>query len=106
MKISIVVLFSSLLLVQGCTWVKLTEEGQKARVLSANEVLSCRKVGSTTVSVEDNVVGFKRNPEAIEENLQALARNAASDLKGDTVVPKTNIENGQQTYDVYRCIGK
>jgi len=97
----ILILFSTML--TACTWVKLTPEGEKARVLSPTEVHRCKKLGTTTVSVKATILGFERNKKTIGKELETLARNRAMDLKGDTVVPQTKIEKGQRTYIIYRC---
>ena len=88
----------------ACAWVKLTPEGEKVRVLSASEVKSCTKKGKTTVSLKAKVAGLERHPEKVKKELEDLARNSAADLNGDTVVPASEIENGKQVFDVYRCI--
>ena len=82
-------LLAVLLLVSGCTWVKLTPAGEKVRVLAKSEVGSCKKLGQTTVSLKATVAGFERNAEKVKKELETLARNHADDLKGDTVVPET-----------------
>ena len=97
----LIFLFASLL--TACTWVKLTPGGEKVRVLSVSEVGSCTKKGKTTVSLKADIAGFERNREKVQKELEALARNSAIDLNGDTVVPASEIENGKQVFDVYRC---
>lgn len=92
------------LLLQACAWVKLTPEGEKARVLSAAEVSSCRKLGKTTVSVKGDIGGLERLPERVQAELDILARNSAADLGGDTVVPAGEPKDGKQVFEVYRCI--
>ncbi len=98
-------IFVTVALLTGCAWVKLTPEGEKVRVLSAQEVASCKKKGETTVSLRDKVAGIGRNKDKVKAELEMLARNAAPDLDGDTVVPASEIVDGKQTFDVYRCIG-
>lgn len=88
----------------ACTWVELTPEGEKVRVLSQGEVQSCKKIGKTTVSLMSEIAGIERNKEKVKKELEALARNTAIDLKGDTVVPASEIIDGKQVFDVYRCI--
>lgn len=98
---------SILLLALGltaCAWVELTPEGEKVRVLSADEVRNCKKMGKTTVSLKAEVAGIERHPDKVKKELETLARNSALDLKGDTVVPASEIENGKQVFEVYRCI--
>lgn len=88
----------------ACTWVELTPEGEKVRLLSMSEVKSCKKIGKTIVSLKDKVAGFDRNKEKVQKELEALARNSAVDLNGDTVVKANEIKDGTQTFHVYRCI--
>lgn len=103
MKKHLFILFLAFSL-SACTWVKLTPEGEKVRVLGAQEVQSCTKKGKTTVSVKADVAGIERDYEKVKTELETLARNSAVDLNGDTVVPTSKIEDGKQTYDVYRCV--
>lgn len=96
----------SLLLVLGlsaCTWVKPSAQGAQIKVTTADEVGRCRKVGTTTVSVMDKVVGVPRSYRTMSEELANLARNEAPSLQGDTVVPVGDIINGQQQFEVYDC---
>ena len=89
---------------QACTWVKPTEEGEKVRVLSAAEVSTCQKKGTTAVSLKADIVGFDRNKEKVSKELAMLARNSAATLGGDTVVPASDIKQGKQDFAVYKCI--
>jgi len=88
----------------GCAAPKLDEGGEKARVLAAGEVTSCKKLGTTTASVLGKVLGIDRPIESMTKELQTIARNSASNMGGDTIVPLTKIENGKQSYDVYKCV--
>ena len=92
------------LIVSGCATIKLTAGGEKVRVLAPNEVSSCKKLGKTNTSVTDNVVGVKRPIETIELELTTISRNSAHSMGGDTIVPLTVIENGNQSFNVYKCI--
>ncbi len=102
-RISVFIL--SLFLLAGCAWVKLTPGGEKVRVLSLSEVSTCKRLGQTTASVTDKVVGLKRQPHIVAENLEMLARNAAADMQGDTIVPQGAVVDGKRAFDVYRCVG-
>ena len=90
------------LLLSGCTWVKLSPEGENVTVAKAAHVTNCKFAGTTTVSVKARTVG-ERDPEKVKTELETLARNEASKLKGDTVVPVTEIKEGEQTFKVYQC---
>ena len=91
-------------LLVSCTWVKLTPEGEKVRVLSIDEVASCKKLGKTTTSLKDKIAGMSRNEAKVQKEMQALARNSAADMGGDTVVPVSEVKDGRQTFEVYKCV--
>lgn len=88
----------------ACTWVEPTAQGEKVRVLTAEEVSKCKKVGQTTVSLLARLAGIERNPNKVQDELNTLARNSAAELDGDTVVPLSAVEDGKQTFAVYRCV--
>jgi Domain of unknown function (DUF4156) len=109
MKKSLVLIsIVSLVLLTGIKWVKLTPEGEKVRVLDKNEVTSCKKVGSTTASLVSKIALWDRSEKKVKQELEYLARNsAASDFKeqqADTVVPASDIEDGKQKFDFYKCV--
>jgi len=104
LSILLITVFLVTLILDACSWVKLTPEGEKVRVLSASEVSSCKKLGKTTTTLKDKVAGMSRKQSKVEKEMQFLARNSAADMGGDTVVPVTEIEAGRQTFEVYKCI--
>jgi hypothetical protein len=69
-----------------------------------NEVSSCKKLGKTTTNLKDKIAGIKRNEKKVQKEMQALARNSAADMGGDTVVPVSEIQEGKQTFEVYKCV--
>lgn len=92
------------LVLSACTWVEPTAQGEKVRVLTAEEVTKCKKVGQTTVSLLAKLAGIERNAQKVQDELNILARNSAVELDGDTVVPISAVEDGKQTFAVYRCV--
>jgi hypothetical protein len=102
------VILLAFLLLTGFKWVKLTPEGEQIRVLEKKEVASCKKLGETTASLKAKVGPFDRSTKKVQTELQYLARNsAAADFKdkgADTVVPESDLEEGRQTFAVYRCV--
>lgn len=88
----------------GCQFVPLTAGGEKARVLSAQEVQQCQKVGTTTAAVKDEIIGIPRQETVIAEELTHLARNNAAVMGGDTVVPASEIVRGTQLFSIYKCV--
>lgn len=91
--------------VASCAWVKTTPSGEKVRVLSADEVSSCKELGTTTASLKDKILGINRNKEKVQKELETLARNSAARMGGDTVVPASDIKDGEQRFTVYKCVG-
>lgn len=95
----------TLLSVTACTTIKLTHEGGKARVLSADDVVNCQKKGAATVSVNQKILNIvPKQSSRIAKQLQILARNSVIHMDGDTIVPMSKVDNGQQTFAVFRCI--
>jgi hypothetical protein len=87
----------------SCTWVSVTEEGQNVRVLRASEITGCEKIGSVGAKTTDHVTIFARSERKIRQELESLARNEATELGGDAVVPIGTQKDGRQSFDVYRC---
>ncbi len=91
-------------ILQACTWVQLTPEGEKVRILNANEVSKCEYLGQTTSSTAASVAGINRHPNAVRDELESLARNSAINLDGDTIVADGEISEGKLNFKVYRCV--
>lgn len=88
----------------GCTWIDVSAQGDKVRLLSAAEVTGCKRVGKTTVSTAQKVAGLDRYEDKIQSELNTLARNSAVGLGGDTVVPVGSPVDARQVFEVYRCM--
>ncbi|HEB57564.1 MAG TPA: DUF4156 domain-containing protein [Gammaproteobacteria bacterium] len=99
---AVLILVSSLI-VSACTWVELTPEGNKVQIASPEQVKNCRKVASSTVSVKAEVATIARDIGTIQEELATLARNSASDLGGNVVVPVSKVNQGKQIFVIYDC---
>ncbi|PLY15300.1 MAG: hypothetical protein C0631_07500 [Sedimenticola sp.] len=104
-RITTIALLASILVATGCSWVKPTPGGEKVRVLNADEVATCKELGKTTVSLVDKIAGIKRNPQKVQKELETLARTSAANIGGDTIVPISEIQDGQQRFAVYKCVG-
>lgn len=101
-KIDWTVVLAAVLLT-ACTWVKPTESGQNVRLAEPNQVVECKKIGKTTVSVLDKVGFVSRSEDLIAEELKALARNSGASMGGDTVVVAGAVSKGEQSFNVYQC---
>lgn len=100
-KISII---AAAFLATACSSISLTEEGKKVRVLDPSEVDSCQELGKTNTTVTATVAGIERPDSTIAEELRTIASNSAARMGGDTIVPLTVVEAGQQTFVVYKCV--
>ncbi len=90
-------------LLAGCTWVKPTADALNVRVAYLSQVKECKQLGRATVSVLDKVLFVSRNEEQMADELETLGRNAAAEMKGDTIVSMSKIVNGERIFNVYRC---
>ncbi len=105
MKTRTLLIFLVALLASACAApMKLNAGGEKVRVLDPSEVSSCRELGRTNTSVTWALLGVERPEDAIGKELRIVARNSASRMGGDTIVPLTVIDKGEQTFVVYKCI--
>ena len=89
--------------ISGCSGLELTDEGEKVRVLDPSEVSSCRELGKTNTSVTSKII-VDRPEETISKELRIIGRNSAARMGGDTIVPLTVIDQGSQTFVVYKCV--
>jgi Domain of unknown function (DUF4156) len=88
----------------GCSLVELSPAGAGVRLASREAVVTCTSLGRVTADVIAKVGFLPRHPEAVQDNINVTARNAAADMGADTIVPASEIENGKQSFDVYRCL--
>lgn len=96
---------AALFVLASCETIELTVEGEKARVLSPDDVKNCQKNGAATVSVSEKYLGVVPKSSArVANQLRRLARNSATHMGGDTVVQMSKVDRGQQTFAVFRCI--
>jgi hypothetical protein len=96
-------LLFGLLLLPGCTFVKLAPEADAVTVVDEQIAAGCRELGNTRVEVLNKVGFFTRSPQKVSDELDTLARNAGVDLNGNAVVPSGPVAEGKRTYRVLRC---
>lgn len=95
----------ALLTLASCSWVSLTRQGDNVRVVSVTDVQGCKNFGQTKVALRDYLVGeVKRDENKVARELTILGRNSAAEMGGDTITPATEVINGSQSFDVYRCM--
>ncbi len=87
----------------SCTWVKVSEQAGSVAVANAANVRGCKQISEVSVSVPSKVGFVKRDADKVATELANMARNEAVSDGGDTVVPSSTIENGRQSFNVYKC---
>jgi hypothetical protein len=87
----------------GCALVELTDAGAAVRLATPEQVGSCTNLGRVTASVVYEVASIPRHPDTVQDNLNVTARNSAAGMGADTIVAASRVQEGKQTFDVYRC---
>ena len=102
----LVVISTLALAISGCgssSWVQVTPAGMLVSVAAPSEVRNCTRVGTSNVNALDRVAFVQRGSQKLQDDLVNLARNEAGDIGGNRVVPESTIDEGRQTFGVYRC---
>lgn len=87
----------------GCTWVQLTAEGKDVSLADVQRISNCERIGRATSKTLGSVVMIERGGGRLQEELLTLARNEAGRMGGNSIVPESLIDNGQQDFGVYNC---
>jgi len=95
---------STFIVIAGCTWVKPIDGAQAVKLAKPDYAVNCQSLGRTTSKVKDNLIGpLGRSIDKVKLELVTLAKNAAIELGGDTIVETIPVSNGKQTFAVYKC---
>ena len=87
----------------GCTWVQLTAEGENVSLAGVDVIGNCERIGRATAKTLGTIVAVERGGGRLQEELLTLARNEAGRMGGNTVVPESLINDGEQDFGVYNC---
>lgn len=88
----------------ACSFVELNPGGEKVRVLSLAEVGRCTSLGRVNSNTKATLGFIARGKESVQEEIYTLSRNSAAAMNGDTIVPLGPLIDGEQGFNVYRCI--
>ncbi|MEN9682092.1 MAG: hypothetical protein RLZZ627_1985 [Pseudomonadota bacterium] len=97
--------FVLMMVLSGCVWVDLNAKGEAVKVLTPAEASRCKRIGHVESNTTADIVGIPRDDESLNNELTRLARNHAGELGGNAVVAIGKPQNGQQSFNVYRCQG-
>lgn len=84
-------------------WVQVTPEGSAVSLATTAEVAHCTRIGSANVNALDNIAFIQRGANILQRELVRLARNEGGRLGGNRVVPESVIDEGRQSFGVFRC---
>ena len=87
----------------GCTWVKPTPESEQVRIVPADRVADCERLGDLSTYTKAKVAGVNRKVAKVQEELETLAQVEAEEMGADTIVTTSAVSDGRQTYLAYRC---
>ncbi|HEY7883641.1 MAG TPA: DUF4156 domain-containing protein [Cellvibrionaceae bacterium] len=105
MKLLSVIAIMLAVFVSGCSWVKVTASGEKVAISDRAPTRDCSKLQTLHVSVRDHLVGsLSRSDKKVARELRNLARNEAAADGGNFIVPVSQVKDGRQSFDVYRCL--
>jgi hypothetical protein len=97
------ILVVCVMMLPGCTFVKVTPAGEQVKVSTATAVESCERIGKTKTRVRSKIWIFKRSEEKVTRELADLARDDAAEMGGTDVAPLAEAADGQQSFGIYRC---
>lgn len=89
-------------LLAGCTFVQLSNEGAGVAQLSSGDVVNCEIKGVVSTQTRDRIVVARSN-EAVEGELAVMARNEAAKLGANAIVPIAKPEEGAQSFRAFLC---
>lgn len=91
------------LFLSGCSWVKPSAGSHWVSLVKPQAVTDCQKIGVTTSTTLNKVVGLKRSDDKKMNEWVTLAKNQAVVMGGDTIIAKGQPDKGEQQFEVYRC---
>jgi hypothetical protein len=77
--------------------------GETVRIVTAEQLTDCRNVGSVHVSVIDKLQQLQKIEGGVANELLRLAKQSAEQLGGNAIVEMTNITDGSQSFEAFRC---
>lgn len=92
------------LVATGCSYTKVDPGARGILILGPERTADCEKLGKTQVSVAEKLGFIPRHANAVQDDLDVLARNSAAEMGGDTVTRISEPVNGKQSYWVYDCV--
>lgn len=96
-------LLAAVALLGACAGPGGRQAADAVRLLVADQLQDCSQAGSVHVSVVDNLAQLQQVDGGVQRELVTLARHSALQLGGNAIVAVTGIDDGSQSFAVYRC---
>ncbi|BFM09482.1 DUF4156 domain-containing protein [Halioxenophilus aromaticivorans] len=87
----------------SCSFVKLTEAGEKVDLRENSGTENCKRIGVITVSGVDKVGFINRKDTKVGSELLNQARNDAAGMGANVLVPLGMPIEGKQKFEAYDC---
>ena len=101
-----VLLVAATLFSSACTWVESHPGAEQVSVKTEAQLKHCRYLGTASAQTADSSSFYSRNEEKVAAEILTLARNEALRMKGNALLPKNQIKDGEQDFAVYLCPGE
>ena len=93
-----------LVLISGCAnFVPLKPGAESVNIYTIDNVKECEQIGSVQVNVMYKIGPINRDPLAVENELNTLAKNSAFASGGDTAIAASPVKDGARDFNVYKC---
>lgn len=86
----------------ACAFVKVSDAGAAVTQANSPGVVNCRSLGEVESQTRAKVL-LNRNRNSVEQELIDLARNQASSMGANAIVPIGQPIDGKQKFNVYSC---
>lgn len=91
------------LMLTACATVKTVPGAEDVRLVGAEQLVNCQRLGSASAQVMDKITFVERDKEKMEKELLKLAQNEAVKMGGNALQVASDIKNGSRQFDIYRC---
>ena len=86
----------------ACSFVKVSDTGATVTQANSPDVVNCRSLGEVESQTRAKVL-LNRNRNSVRQELIDLARNQASGMGANAIVPVGQPIDGKQKFNVYKC---
>lgn len=89
--------------VSACSWVDTQPGAERVAVIDKYQAESCQRIGTAKAQTLNKLLLVARDEQKIHKELLTLARNQASKIGGNALLPLAPAADGKQEFAVYNC---